>query len=257
MRQPDRPAPKKFLQLHRSFRYVAPDAVRMLPPFLLAAGLSVWMAYQGTALISLHEGFRGRILEGIGVPVTGYETLASLGLEGARAAISPMASYQGRPWLLAAVCAMAAAFFLAVYARVKLTRSVVICALAVLAVSAAVTLSQSFTPGDSGFFTVFWLRCEFVIWILTPWLMAILAGIIMPSPWASACWIAAAPAYAVVWSAVRLAFCTGLLYYSGPVLILLLWSIFGLLADLLSLCLFYSLAIYQAGSLRRRAISHG
>lgn len=254
MGQHNRPAPKDFLQLHRSVRYVAPDALRMLPPFLLAAALSVWMAYRGTTLVDLHEALRKRILQGIGVPISGYETLASLGLEHARAAISPMASYQGSPWLLAAVCTIASAILLFVYARAKLSRGVVVCALAVLAASAAVTLFQSLTPRDTAFFTGFWLRCEFVVWILTPWLMAILAGIIMPSWWAGAFWVAAVPAYAVAWSAVRLAFCTGLLYYAGPVLILPLWSIFGLLADILSLCFFYSLAIYQAGSLRRRAI---
>ena len=120
--------------MHRSVRYVVPDVARMLPPFLLAAALSVWMAYKGTALVGLHEAFRQRILQGIGVPVTGYRTLASLGLENARAAISPVASYQGRPWLFAAVCTIASAILLLVYTRVKLSRSVVICALAVLGV---------------------------------------------------------------------------------------------------------------------------
>jgi len=84
-----------------------------------------------------------------------------------------------------------------------------------------------------------------------------LAAIIVPAWWASVCWVTAVPAYAILWSSVRLAFCTGLLYYSGPVLILLLWSMFGVLADLLSLCLFYSLAIYQAGSYNQRAMPHG
>lgn len=257
MRQRDRPRPRHFLELHRSFRFIAPNPGRILSGFLLAAALSGGIVYQGAAILNIHETLRERILEWTGVPITGHTTITSFGMQNVRIAISPVASYRQRPWLLAAVCTIAAAIFLALYARVKLSRSLMIYASAVLAVSAVDIWFQSLVISDSIFFTGFWLRCEFVIWILTPWLMAMLASIVMPSRWAGAFWITAAPAYAIVWSALRLAFCTGLLYYSGPVLILLLWSLFGVLADLLSLCLFYSLAICQAVSLNRRAMPHG
>jgi hypothetical protein len=256
MRQRDRPRPRHFLELHRSVRFIVPNPARILPGFFLAAALSAGIAYEGAALLNIHETLRERILEWTAVPISGHATIASFGMQNLRIAVSPVASYHRRPWLLTVVCTIAAAIFLGLGALVKLSRSLMIFALAVLAVSVVDLWFQPTVIRDSIFFTGYWLRCEFAIWILTPWLMAMLASIIMPSRLAGAFWITAAPAYAVLWSAVRLAFCTGLLYYAGSVLILLLWSLFGILADLLTLCLFYSLAVFQAGSLNRRAMLH-
>jgi len=233
------------LKLHRSFRFTALNPARVILMFFLAAALSVGIAQQGVALIGAHEALRARILEWTGVPAAGYVTMASFGSENVPALTSPVASYHGKSWLLAAACLIPAVILLAIFARVKLSRSLMVFALALLAISAANEYFQSSATGDSLFFIRFWLRCEFVIWILMPWLMAILTSIITLSWWTSILWMVGASAYAVLWSAVRLAFCAGLLYYSGPVLTLLLWSVFGVLADLLSLCLFYSLAISQ------------
>jgi hypothetical protein len=256
MPQRDRPRPKHFLELHRSVRFIAPNPARILPGFFLAAAISGWIAYQGAAFLNIHEALRERILEWTGVPISGHATIASFGMQNLRIAVSPVASYHENPWLLSTVCTITAAIFLVLGARVKLSRSLMIFALAALVLSAVDLWLQPLVISDSTFFTAFWLRCEFVIWILTPWLMAMLVSVIMPSRLAGAFWITAAPAYAILWSAIRLAFCTGLLYYAGPVLILLLWSLLGILADLLALCLFYSLAVFQAGSLNRRAMLH-
>src|SRR5579863_2392792 len=119
MRQQQRP---KHLELHRSFRFIAADPARLVPGFLFAALLSAGIAWQGSGLLKIHETVRGRILEWTGVPITGYSTIASLG-DSVRTAISPVAGYAGRLWLLAAVCIATAGVFLAIYAGVKLSRS--------------------------------------------------------------------------------------------------------------------------------------
>ena len=256
MPQHDGPRPKHFLELHRSFRFVAPDPARILPGFLLAAALSGGIAYRGATLLHIHEILRERILEWTGVPISGYATIASFGMQNLRIAVSPVAVYHEHPWLLATVCTITAAICL------------VLCC--------AGEVEPEFDDPGIGRAGDIRRRPLVPAWrnkrlhllhgILAavrvrnldsdPWLMAMLASIIMPSRLAGAFWITAAPAYAIFWSSVRLAFCTGLLYYSGPVLILLLWSIFGVLADLFSLCLFYSLAVFQARSINQRAMPH-
>jgi hypothetical protein len=85
--------------------------------------------------------------------------------------------------------------------------------------------------------------------------MALLVALIMPSWRNQVLWITLAPAYGVLWSMARLTFCTGLLSFTGPVLAVLLWFSLGMLADVLALCVLYSFAVYQAGSLYRSMAS--
>ncbi len=249
-KRPRRP----FLEVPRGLRFVVFDPVSILSTLLTAAALSLAIARFGTLLLTFHE---GRILAWIGIPTSGFAAIAVFGGAAVRSPITVVADYAARPWLLATVCAAMAAVFCAIYAYSHLSRCMMVSALFLLLVSAADSLLSPVGKGDSNFFSAFWLRCELVIWILTPWLVAMLAGIVLPSWWARVLWIVVVPAYSIVWSAVRLTFCAGLLFYSGPILMLLLWSAFGVLAELLSLCLFYSLIVYQASSLYRQRMAHG
>lgn len=248
---------KRFLELHRSFRFVAPGPFALISTLFAAAIMSVAIARFGTALLRIHEDLRTHVLAWTGIPINGFAPISVFGGADVRSPITPVAIYAGRPWLLPIVCAAAAAIFIGVYAYSHLSRSVMVFALLVLSISTVDSVVSPIGDGDSSFFGGFWLHCELAIWILIPWLVAMLAAIIVPSWWARFFWMIVAPAYSVFWSAVRLAFCAGLLYYAGPVLIVLLWSAFGVLAELLSLCLIYSLMAYQASLLYRREPVHG
>jgi hypothetical protein len=252
-KRPRRP----FLELPRGLRFVVFEPVSILTTLLTAAALSLAIARFGTLLLTFHEGLRERMLAWTGIPTSGFAAVAVFGGAVVRSPITLVADYATLPWLLATVSIAVAAVFCAIYAYSHLSRSMMLAALFLLLVSAADSLLSPVGKGDSNFFSAFWLRCELVIWILTPWLVAMLAGIVLPTWWARLLWIMVVPAYSIVWSAVRLTFCAGLLFYAGPVLMLLLWSAFGILAELLSLCLFYSLIVYQASSLYRQRMAHG
>lgn len=241
--------------MHRSFRFVAFSPFDLPGTLVLAVGLSAAISIFSANLLRVHEFVRLRFLQWSGIPISGFAHFSAFGGAYVRSPVSPTAIYAGRPWLLAVVCGAATAIFLAVYAYSKLSRSLMVMAMALLLISAAYSLWWPPDTPDSSFFGSFWLRCELAIWIFTPILVAMLAGIIVPSWWARILWITIAPAFSVIWSAARLAFCTGLLYYSGPVLALLLWAAFGLLAELLSLCLFYSLIAWQASLSNRRRMA--
>src|SRR5207249_2225723 len=154
--------------------------------------------------------------------------------------VTSFAAYEGRLWLPWLVCAAVMMLMAGTYLRVEIGRGIIGFGFILLAASAVQAFLQPQHATDSSFFAGYWLRCEFVIWILMPWIMSLLAGIIAFSWRARLFWIAVTPAYGIVWSAVRLTFCTGLLYFAGPALVGLLWFSFGILADLLFLCAFYS-----------------
>jgi hypothetical protein len=56
-------------------------------------------------------------------------------------------------------------------------------------------------------------------------------------------------AFGFIWSAVRLAFCLGILHYSGLLFMPVLWFTLGLLADVLYIVVFLSLST-RVASLR-------
>jgi hypothetical protein len=243
-----------FLELHRSVRFLRIRWYSLVLSFSLAGALSWLIAHYAAPLLQWHEDVRQSILEWSGVRIDGFTTTAVLG-HAVRSSVTSVPGYQGRGWLLAQVACVTAALMLLVYTRSRLTRTLLGFGVSLLAASTIQAVLEPAPGVDSLFFVQFWLRCEFVVWLLLPWIMALLVALIMPSWRNQVLWITLAPAYGVLWSMARLTFCTGLLSFTGPVLAVLLWFSLGMLADVLALCVLYSFAVYQAGSLYRSMAS--
>lgn len=241
---------KHFLKNHRSFRFVSFRLVAVVAVFAAAAVLSTLIALSGSRLMGVHESLRRQLMEWAGVPVSGSEMVTLFGGAAVASPIARILPAASMPQVLPVVCGIVLIVLTAIYAWSKVSRSLVVFVAILLAVSALDTFLNP--PVGSSFFAGYWIRYELALWIVLPWIVAILAVCIMPSVFASIVWMVAVPAYSLVWSAARLALCAGLLYHTGPVLLLILWFIFGIMAEVLSLCFFYSLIAWQAGFLYRQ-----
>ena len=85
------------------------------------------------------------------------------------------------------------------------------------------------------------------MWLLLPWFSAGLLVVLQPTVWPGLIWAVLMQAYGFLWSAIRLAFCLGVLHFSGLLFMPLLWFTLGLLADVLYIVVFLSLSTRVAG----------
>jgi hypothetical protein len=96
---------------------------------------------------------------------------------------------------------------------------------------------------DAKMYQQIWLRGELLVWLLLPWIAVFLFMVILPSPGVGVAWTLLLQVYAILWSAIRLAFCLGVLHYTGILFLPLLWFAFGILFDLVYVLVFYSMAL--------------
>lgn len=230
---------KRFSELHRSMRFADTSGVALSLSIIAAIGLSVAGVYFASQIVGIHQQIVHWILAQAGIPLAG---------------VVAFPDYSGEPGLEIATGAITAVVLLGMYLLVKMSRTLVILFLALLGAS---VLNLSLGGGfgaDARAFTALWLRFEFVAWIAIPWLMAVFAGLIMPAGWAPLFWTIMPPFYAIVWSAVRLAFCLGVLQFTGPLLGPVLWFGMGALADMLYISAFYSFIAGHGSHLRRTEV---
>lgn len=233
-----------FLDLPRAFRSTPVPWSGGVFGIILAGAISTGIIRFGSRLLSLHEALRQLVLGFDGIPMTDSIPFTAFASISTHVAQTPMADYRGHPWLLVAVCGGVATCLMALYFRLNLGRTFTVVLMVMLVSSTAQALALPEFGRHDAFLVTFWLRFELIDWILAPWLVAIICTLVEPSLLIRSCWIAAAPGYVFLWSAARLSFCTIALYYAGPALILILWTVFGILSDLVSVCLFYSLIVY-------------
>jgi hypothetical protein len=113
------------------------------------------------------------------------------------------------------------------------------------AVAAVASPSTQYTPV---LFSQIWLRGEVLVWLLLPWVTAMLFVPIQPSWPKVFAWMLGVQVYGFLWSAVRLAFCLGIIALTGALLVPVLWFIFGMLADLVYVAVAYSIVVHQASN---------
>jgi len=234
--------------VHRSFRAAPAPVSAILSSLLAPLGITWAFFHYAGKLLAFHEGLRLRLLMLGGIPVEGASNTVVFHGVPVSSAVTSMASYAGRAWLPWVCCGAIALGLGIVFARVRLSRGIAGCAFALLAASAISGLVYPKVAADSSFFVSFWLRCEFVVWLFVPWVVAMLTAFIVPSFWLRLGCSVIGPVYGVIWSAARLALCVGVLYVSGPVLDVFLWFSLGLLSDVLYLCTLYSFAVYYSAA---------
>ena len=133
-----------------------------------------------------------------------------------------------------------------IYRKVALARNFLIfLAILLFAAAAVIVFNPSFSF-DSAMYQQIWLRGEVLVWLILPWVAAFLFILTMPSLVPGVAWTLLMEGYAIVWSAVRLAFCLGVLHFTGLLFLPLLWFCLGLLFDVLYVILFYALALNRS-----------
>ena len=242
--------------LHRSVLYADQSPGKAAAAFLIAIFACMGIFANSATILQLHEFLRESLMNLVGVPVSGHAQILLFGSQKIMTVLSPIAGYSSDPLRLTLSCGIPAVIMLSVCLRVRLSSSLMVAGMIVLAASLFCLLWVDQPAMNSLSFTGLWVRCEFVIWMIMPLLVAAAIGLIMPSFAHNVFWISVTPVYGFFWSIVRLTFCMGILYYAGPVVALLLWAAVGFLSDLLSLYCLYSLATWQAHSLSGRSDIH-
>ncbi len=140
-----------------------------------------------------------------------------------------------------AICVFA---LIVIHRRIPLSRNFIIFLLILLCAAGAVIVFHPSFYFDAPMFEQIWLRGEVLVWLILPWISAFLFILTLPSATTGVAWALLVQIYAIAWSAVRLAFCLGVLHYTGVLFLPLLWFCLGLLFDLIYILVFYSLALH-------------
>lgn len=235
---------RESIYLHRSVRSLPISRLRAYTGVGMAVFLSAAIVYFGTTLLAVHSRLSWFILEYTGIPTSGSRLLDVFPHFGpvpipdipfSDARVHPL-----RTGLLFGACLLGLIF---IHRKYPLSRNFIIFLVVLLCVAGGVIIFNPSFPFDSGAYVQIWLRGEILVWILLPWVSAFLFLLTLPSVAGGIGWALLLQIYAVVWSAFRLAFCLGVLHFTGILFLPLLWFCLGILFDLVYVLVFYSLAL--------------
>jgi hypothetical protein len=236
---------RPFIYPHRSVRFIAVTRGRLALAGVAAAALTIWILFRQGQLLEAHFWLCTALLTLAGVSATGVTTVSLY--EGVLPAPVPVvASYplEQHPWLLGGLFAAGFAALYLLRRKASLAGGFIVFLMTLLALSAGVVLWR---PGDQMGaieFSQVWLRVEFLVWLLLPWFAAGMFLLIHPLTLVGMGWTAATLGFGFLWSVVRLAFCIGVLHYTGFLFIPLLWFVLGLLADTVYLMVAFSALVH-------------
>ncbi len=241
---------REYIYPHRSVRSFPISARRVCAALSLAFVLSVAVFYFGTRLLDVHNRIARFILKYTGIPAAGARTIEIFpGLGPVDVPDVPQPMDRASPVRNGILLAAALSALIFAHRRFPLGRNFVVFLMILLCASGIVVLFVPSFSFDSVIYSQIWLRGETLIWLLLPWVSALLFVLTLPSMAGGFLWGLLIECYVVFWSALRLAFCLGVLHYSGMLFLPLLWFVLGILFDLVVVLFFYSLALDQ--SIRR------
>jgi len=248
MRKPDRNPGvmrRESIYPHRSVRSFPITRTRLWVALGTALLLSSVVAYLGPSLLGAHNRLSWWVLKVTGIPshgTRGVEIFPFLGSVTAPDISFP--SPRANPFRTGSFFAICFAGLIAIYRKIPLGRNFVVFLLILICAAGVVIVLNPSFYFDSAMYEQTWLRGEILVWILLPWISAFLFVLTLPNLAAGLVWSLWTEAYAIIWSAVRLAFCLGTLHYTGILFLPLLWFCFGILFDLVYVLLFYSMALH-------------
>jgi hypothetical protein len=213
----------------------------------MACVLSVAVFYFGTRLLDAHNRISWFILKYTSVPTAGERTIEVFpGLGPVTVKDVPLKADRESPLRTGILFAAALSALIFSHRRFPLGRNFVVFLMILLCASGIVVLFVPSFYFDAVMFAQIWLRGEVLVWLLLPWVSALLFVLTLPSMASGFLWGVLVECYVVVWSALRLAFCLGVLHYTGILFLPLLWFVLGILFDLVIVLFFYSLALEQS-----------
>jgi hypothetical protein len=128
--------------------------------------------------------------------------------------------------------------------RLPLARGVAAFLLTILGASAAAYRLGATALHEPATFPVVWMHTELLVWLVLPSIAAMLFVTVQPSWLRGIGWMVAIEVFALVWSAARFVVVLGIPGTLGPVLLPGIWFAWGLLADVLYVTMFFSLAVH-------------
>ena len=235
---------REFIYPHRSVRFLPVSRVRTFTAFGMAILLSSAVLYFGPSLIGAHGQLSGFILTQTHIPSAGAGTaVVFFGLESVTAPKIPFPHNRAHPVRTALFFAAAVVVLTVLHRAFPLSRNFMLFLLVLLCAAGVVILLTPSFEFDSVRFEQIWLRGEVLVWLVLPWVSAFLFVLTLPSLLGGVAWALLLQVYAAVWSAIRLAFCLGVLHFTGIVFLPLLWFCMGVLFDLVYVLVFYSFAL--------------
>ncbi len=235
---------RESIYLHRSVRSFPISPLRAYTGVGMAILLSAAVGFFGTTLLSLHSRLSWFILRRTGIPATGSRLLDIFPHIGPVLAPDiPFPDARGNPFKTIVLFGLCLLVLILTHRKYPLSRNFIIFLFVLLGTAGGVIVFYPSFPFDSGIYEQIWLRGEILVWLLLPWISAFLFFLTLPSVAGGIGWTLLLQMYAVVWSALRLAFCLGVLHFTGIVFLPLLWFCLGILFDLVYVLVFYSLAL--------------
>jgi hypothetical protein len=235
---------REFIYPHRSVRFLPVSRVRMIIAFGMAILLSGAVLYFGASLIGAHEQLSGFILRQTQIPSAGMATAAIFPRLGSITVPNiPFPNNRANPLRTALFFAATVIVLTVIHRTVPLSRNFIVFLLVLLCAAGAVILLTHSFEFNSVTYEQIWLRGEVLVWLVLPWVSAFLFVLTLPSLLGGVAWTLLLQVYAVVWSAIRLAFCLGVLHFTGILFLPLLWFCLGVLFDLVYILVFYSFAL--------------
>jgi hypothetical protein len=235
---------REFIYPHRSVRSFPITRLRFFLALVMALLLTFLICYFSSSLLEVHSQLSGFILKHSGIPITSVQAISLFPVFGLTNAANISIPNQSTIYLRS-VCIFSGLIIvmLLIHRTIPISRNFIIFLTFLLfSTVAAIILFPSFYYNSVAFMQI-WLRVEILVWIILPWISALLFLLTIPSLTGGLVWAILLQIYAVVCSAIRLSFCLGVFHYTGILFLPLLWFCFGILFDLVYILVFYGISL--------------
>ncbi len=241
---------REHIYPHRSVRNFAISQARISIALGFAFLLNFATAYFGSFLLTIHSQISKSILTFIDIPIKGSRIVEIFSFLSPLAVPNiPFPHPQAFPLRTSLLFILSILVLILIHRSIPLSRNFVVFLIVLLCTARAVIfINPSFYLG-SATYEQMWIRGELLVWLILPWVSAFLFILTLPSLAGAVGWALMLQIYAVIWSAVRLAFCLAVLHFTGILFLPLIWFCLGILFDLVYVLVFYSLALH--GSMKK------
>lgn len=240
------PSRRPFIYPHRSVRFVPLTRRRGVLAVVAALILCLVIGLNSFDIFQLHARIMAFFLNAAHIPINSWEyTDIFPGLGPSLAADTNVPLFRQLPAAAALLFVIPFVLLLILAQKVALTRNFSLFLVFLLVCSAvSVVLDPNFRF-NSREFTQIWLRNEICIWMLLPWVSVTLFVTLQPNFFKGLAWMLGLEMFAIVSSALRMAFSHAVMYYTGMLFFPILWFAVGLLSNLLYVLLFYSISVHR------------
>jgi hypothetical protein len=232
---------RPYIYPHRSARMLPRVSRRFAAAVAAALVLTLVVWESLPSLLVVHNAIAFTLLEVAQVGPVGVVDTTVFGR--AIPVIVPVSAPESSSVPYAAAALLAVAAIILAW-RVPLARGVAVFLLTILGVSAAGYRLDAMALRELETFPVVWMHTELLVWLVLPSIAGLLFVTMQPSWLRGIGWMVTMQAFAVFWSTARFVVVLGTSAALGPVLLPAIWFGWGMLADVLCVTMFFSLAVH-------------